>query len=427
MIKEHPIARIMIKHKKTLLVIVGNLIAILILFGEAKAQNAEGYIYGRVTTFDNVYQGQIRWGDEEAFWTDHFNASKIKNEYYEEIAEREREEKDEDFDWSNFNWNLNSIWEDKLRNLTSHQFICQFGDIDALTDLGKSRLTLQMKNGLEIRLNGSGTNDVGTTLKVNDEEIGNISVRWDRIEKIDFLPTPKKIKIAGGAPIYGTVETYRKGTFTGFIQWDHDERLGGDKLDGDNRDGDVSIAFEEISFIEKRGNGCEVILNSGREFYLTNSNDVDNSNRGIIMTVPGIGKVDIPWKYFISAKFEKAPDSGPSFGDFLAPRGIRGKVYTIEGESISGDIVYDLDESWELEIMDGNDDDVEYKIPFRHIKAVEPKNYAYSMITLRNGDKILLGGSRDVSDDNDGLLVFTKGKDEPTYIQWDKIVEIVFD
>ena len=427
--KVHGIVLLMQKHKRTILLIIGNLLAGFILLNESKAQDVEGYIYGRVTTLDQVYQGQLRWDDEEAFWNDHFNATKIKNEYYDEIAERNRarNEEEKDFDWDNFNWNLSSIWEDKLRELNTHQFVCQFGDIKALTDLRRDKLTLQMKNGLEIRLDGSGTNDVGSTIIVNDEEIGEISVRWDRITDIEFLPTPRKIRVTGGRPIYGTVETYRKGIFTGFIQWDHDERLDQEKLDGDNRDGDISIPFSEIASIEKYRDGSNVILKSGREFYLTNSNDVDNDNRGIIMTVPGVGKIDIPWKYFDRATLEPAPDSGPSYNEYPPPKGLSGTVYTIRDDKVSGDIVFDMDESWELEILDGDDDDVEYKIPFRNIKSIEPKNYAYSMVTLKNGDKILLGGTQDVSDKNDGLLVFVRNNDDPAFIEWEEIVEIIFD
>jgi hypothetical protein len=77
----------MIASKKLLWVILGHVIAFLILMTEVKAQSvtADGYIYGKVTTFDNQYEGLIRWDDEEIFWFDHFNASKTKNEYYEKI------------------------------------------------------------------------------------------------------------------------------------------------------------------------------------------------------------------------------------------------------------------------------------------------------------------------------------------------------
>ena len=43
----------------------------------ATAQNDQVFIYGKLTTIDGeTYQGQIRWGKEEAYWTDLFNGTK---------------------------------------------------------------------------------------------------------------------------------------------------------------------------------------------------------------------------------------------------------------------------------------------------------------------------------------------------------------
>ena len=42
----------------------------------AWAEGDQGYIYGKITMDNgNVYQGVIRWGDEEAFWDDMFNST----------------------------------------------------------------------------------------------------------------------------------------------------------------------------------------------------------------------------------------------------------------------------------------------------------------------------------------------------------------
>ena len=81
-----------------------------------------------------------------------------------------------------------------------------------------------------------------------------------------------------GEPLYGKVET-RGGTFEGFIQWDHDECLSTDELDGESEDGDVEIPFGRIRSIEKYRRGSLVVLETGRELYLTGSNDVDNDNQ----------------------------------------------------------------------------------------------------------------------------------------------------
>ena len=54
-----------------------------------------------------------------------------------------------------------------------------------------------------------------------------------------------------------------------------------------------------------------------------------------------------------------------------------------------------------------------------------PKNYKYSNIELKNGENILIGEMQDVSDRNDGVLVF-ENKEDPVYFPWDKIEEIIF-
>jgi hypothetical protein len=417
-----PVLKLVMKYRKQMLILFGNLVALLILI-DANAQDTRGYIYGKVTTFSNEYQGQIRWGNEEAFWNDYFNANKIQDEYYESLEERYHKSKE--FDWSDFDWNLSKIWEDNLGYVT-HEFKCQFGDIKSLSDIGRDDFILTLKNGTEIHLR-DGSNDFGATIDITDDEIGNVSVSWNRIEKVEFMRTPRNLEVKGGRPIYGTIETVRKGSFRGFIQWDHDERLADDKLDGDTRGEDLSLPFKQIEYIEKEHNGSLVRLYSGRSFHLTNSNDVDNDNRGIIVSDPEIGKIDIPWKYFKNATFEKAPNSGPGYDDFEAPRGIRGTVYTVDDEEHSGAILYDLDEAWEIETLDGFDDAIKYLIAFRNIKTIIPKNYAYSIVELRNGERLLLGESVDVSDRNGGLLISKRNMDEPVYIEWDKIAEISFD
>lgn len=426
MSKGRPTENVMIGSKKIIWILIGQLVALFILMNEAKAQSPEnkGLIYGKIKTFDNTYEGLIRWEDEETFWFDHFNAAKVKNDYYEKIRDENRPTKSTD--WSDFNWDFGSIWEDKYSN-TIHQFTCQFGDMKQIKVIGREQILVVLKNDLEVRLSGQGYNDVGATLIVDDKDLGELKIRWERIDMIEFSEAPSNIRVKGRVPIYGKVETFRKGTFTGFIQWDNDERLAFEKLDGDDRNVDVSLAFDDIKYIEKEGNGCVVELKTGRDFYLTNSNDVDNDNRGVVMTIPDVGKVDIPWKYFRNATFIDPKDAGPGYDRYEKPEGLFGTVYTVEEERFAGKIIFDIDESWELEILEGMDDGVEYQIPFRNIKSIVPKNYNFSMLKLRNGDQILLGDSRDVSDDNDGLLVYASPNSKPAYISWSKIAEIVFD
>lgn len=400
-------------------IILGILTALLAFVVEAKAQSPEVFIYGKVHTGDQVYQGVLRWGNEEILWIDHFNAVKSKNDYYQRFDT----EKKDNSDWFSFDWRLSSIWENKS---TIFQFTCQFGDLKQLTVSRGEDVNLTFKNGVEIKVNGSGYNDIGSAIHVYDEELGTIDIRWERIKKIEFFQAPTSLKFRE-RPLYGKVETSRKGTFTGFIAWDKDERIGSDKLNGKSRDGSMDIPFSDISTIEKRYDGSQVALKSGQEYFLTGSNDVNSSNRGIVVYLDGVGAVEIPWREFKSITFIPAPQTLPSYKSFEAPKMLSGKVITYDDREVPGNLIYDVDETWNLEMLEGMDDELKYIIPMRNIKSIRPKNFNYSMVAVRNGDPLLIGGVRDVSADNAGVLVFTKNSKEPEHIAWRKISEIIFD
>ena len=411
------------RNKRTFQVILGIFVVIVILSQELRAQSMDGFIYGKVYTIDNTYQGFIRWGKEEAYWNDTFDAAKVSNEYYKKIPVQQKKD---DGSWWNYDWRLSSIWDNK-NSQTTHKFSCQFGDIAYIKPGRDNIVTLGFKNGMEMMVNGSGYNDIGSSIKIIDDEIGSLTVAWHRVRKVEFLPAQRGVTNGFGDPIYGTIETTRKGSFTGFVQWDHDERVGKDKLDGDTRGSDVSIAFSKIKNIEKKDRGSIVVLSSGREFYLTNSNDVNGGNRGIIVSTDGIGKIDIPWRIFKQADFTKTNNSGKSYNTYTGPKALTGTVYLYNDSEVKGRIVYDMNEAFDLEILKAKDDEIEYRIPFRNIKKIQPKNYDYSLVSLKNGESLLLGGMRDVSDSNSGLLVITNKSKEPTYIEWKKISEIIFD
>lgn len=419
----HKLVTLIEKNKRGLQLVIGILIVFFITMVETQAQNTEGFIYGKVYTRENTYQGQLRWGKEEAFWNDHFNSAKVSNRNRQY---RPRKKDEDDGSWSNFDWSFSSIWENK--STTSHQFVTQFGDIAAIENVSDSRALIILKNGEEVEVSSQGYNDLSSSIRILDDELGELTVKWSRVDKIEFMPTPKNLRPSFGQALYGTVNIFRKGDLTGYIQWDHDERISTDKLDGDTRDGDVSISFGKIRKIESGRGGSDVELLDGRNFYLTNSNDVNSSNRGIIVTVDGVGKIDIPWKVFNTVTFDPTvKTSGKPYSSYNPPKPLVGTVYTYNDDEIRGRIVFDLDEAMDIEFLEGKDDEIEYRIPFRNIKSIKPKNYNYSQLKLRNGDTLLLGDARDVSDNNDGLLVFRKGSRDPEYISWKKINEIVFD
>jgi len=238
----------LIQRRRLCYLAAGVLLGIYMFFlaSVAKAQD-QGLIYGEVETIDGkTYKGQIRWGREETFWDDIFNSTKGKNpnlkflerDDYDHVRNYRRE--------SDSKWDFWSMWEDSYSGYT-HSFALRFGDIDQIKITGRDDVELTFKNGMEMKFEG-GSNDIGARINILDEEIGQIKIRWDRLEQVNFMDTPKRLPNKFGEPLYGTVET-RIGDFTGLIQWDHEECLSIDKLDGDTDDGDVSIPMGNIASI----------------------------------------------------------------------------------------------------------------------------------------------------------------------------------
>lgn len=386
---------------------------------QARAQGYEGMIYGKVYTERNTYTGLIRWDKEEVLWTDLFNASKTVDHYKKLVPESETKSDS----WSGYDWTFSSIWRDKS---PTHQFSCQFGDIATLKVLSGQRARLSFKNGGEITVSGEGYNDIGGPIQVLDAELGIVSIEWSKIDRIEFMSTPNRLKTVFGSPLYGTVEGMRRERFTGYIVWDNDERLSTDALDGSSSEGKLSIRFSEIAAIEKQGKGSLVTLRSGREVMLTGSNDVNSENRGVFVASPGVGVIKLTWSAFRKVTFAK-PEKPATYQQFKTPSILSGTVFPLDGKAASGKIIFDIDEALDLEMVEGRENDIEYMVPLRNIKKITPKNFDYSMIELRSGSTLLLGGLRDVSSKNGGLLVFERGKKEPTYIAWKNLDEIIFD
>ncbi len=384
----------------------------------AQAQDPQGFIYGRVTTESgSTYEGRLRWGKEEAFWGDHFDSVKEERPYVDQAPEHRGREP-----FKIFGITIGMSWDDVS---DGRSLVARFGDLHKIELLGGDEAVLHMKNGSKVEIDG-GSNDLGGKIHVWDREIGEIDVRWNRIEEIEFLPTPADLEVAEQR-LYGTVET-RAGDFTGFIQWDKDECLSSDKLDGESADGEMSIEMGKIRIIERHTrNSSKVILASGRELILDDTNDVDSGNRGIFVEDPRYGRVLVDWDAFERIELKQPDSSGPSYAEFTPARQLSGKVTDEDGEVHRGRIVYDLDEAETWEILGGDRRDVHYFIPFQLIAAVIPESRDSSRIVLKNGEELELEDSADVGDDHDGVLVLGGEEVEPVYLAWDEVRRIDFD
>lgn len=390
----------------------------------------EGFIYGKVYMRDDrVYEGPIRWGKEEAYWIDIFNAGKEKNPNLRYLSDDERDDlKRRQYTQS---WDGGIItrwvgdWDYDDRNDFTHQFACQFGEIKSIVPQGRKYVDVVLQNGEKFSLLGEGYNDVGLEIRIMDSEMGQLEVEWSRIEKVEFIKTPKKIENKFGNPLYGTVEAYGR-KFSGYIQWDHDERISTDKLDGDSEDGDLSIEFGKIKSIERRGGRSYVILKSGRELRMDGSNDVSSGHRGVIVMGKDFVAIDIPWDEFDKVSFSDAPGGMPSYEDFNNQKALTGTVTTQDGKTLAGKIVFDLDEEYGFELLQGKSGDYEFITPFSKIKRMEVTSAYRCSIELTNGEKISLDDAQDVNERNQGVLVFASANADPRYIRWEDVKAIDF-
>ncbi len=386
------------------------------------AQPLNHYLFGVITTKDGLsYTGPIRWGNEEVMWTDLFNSTKSGNDYlpYFSRLDNNKVVVIEDARGGEL---LNIEVDQAFMQI--HTFECQFGDIRSLEVISDSRVDLQLKNNFIYHLK-NGSNDVGATLRIIDKKEGQVKLTWDDIKKVEFMDAPAELTERFGNPLTGTVYTML-GEFTGQIEWDQDERLASDVLNGYNDDEKMGVLLGTIHSIIKQREGSQVILVTGEEFMLTGSNDVNKENRGIVVTIEGIGRIKIPWDQFIKATFDwNTTHEGPTRCDFPEIESLRGIVFTRGGQTLSGGIVYDLDEAFDAEFLQGKTGNIEYQIPFRNISSIMPLDDLSAQISLKSGEKLILGNMQDVSRANDGILII--GDDASLVkISWDEVLEVRF-
>jgi len=357
----------------------------------------------------------MRWGKEEVAWHDVFNSSKRKNKYKKPSKSKSL--------FNEIDWNIGSLWSNNYGGST-RIFACLFGDIDRLELGSGQRVDVYFKNGEKVEVEG-GSNDIGERIILNDAELGTIKLDWRNIDVIQFHSPPRGVVPNYDLALYGILET-RKGTeLKGYIKWDLDERLTSDILDGDNCCYKDEVPFAKIIKIENNGKSSFVTLQNDETIEMSGTNDVNTGNRGIGIYVEGVGNIEVPWKEFKQVEFENRTIGGPAYDHFRIGEGLEATVITYDDDEYEGFIVFDMDEMYGAEILDGFDGKIEYQIPFRNIKQITPKNDDYSIIKLRNGDEILLGDTQDVSENNDGIIVLERNK-ENTYIEWDEISSITF-
>lgn len=379
------------------------------------AADAKGFLYGTVVTKGGTsYEGRLRWGNEEAFWTDHFNATKDERPLVREIPREHRSTSEQ---VKVFGVPVGLRWSDVDR-----QLVVRFGDLKSIVVSGAHGGTLVTKDGEEVPF-ADGSNDVGARITVWDASLGEVQVPWEKLRRVDFKAAPADLP---GLParLSGTVKT-EAGTFRGTLQWDKEECLSTDVLDGSSDDGRMKVEMGKVRAIEREGRrASRVFLKDGRDVVLRGTNDVNDENRGLFVDDPRFGRVLVPWSAFVRVDFEDA-GSGPGYHEFPPLGPLHGTVKTRDGKVYRGRIVYDVDEGRGWETLDGDQDGISYAIPFAQVASVVPSGRLRARVQLRGAkEELVLEESGDVTERNAG--VFVLDGDRKTYVPWDEVSRIDF-
>jgi len=393
----------------------------------AQAKDNAGFLYGTVITESGTeYRGFMRWGKQESFWDDLFHSLKEDLPYVDEVEDLGLMDEDAQRGRGGrirvFNVRIN--WEDDGWG-ASRVFVARFGDIERLEITGDEDARVILRNGEEFDVSGY-SDDVGNTIRMRDDSLGEIDLKWDRIEEIRFEAAPRGAD-PGTQRLYGTVQS-EAGDFTGYVMWDKEECTTEDLLDGESEDGDLSIEFGRIQAIERRGRSSSIVeLRDGRRLRLRGSNDVDDDNRGIMIEDARFGKVTVEWDAFDRLELTDPNGSGRGYDEYPVPKPLYGTVTDRDGEEHSGRIVFDLDEAGTWEMLNGNVRDVAFDIPFEKVQSIEPIDDDASRVVLTSGEELELEDSQDISERNDGILLYRgDDRDDAMYLSWEEVVRIDF-
>ncbi|MBE0641557.1 MAG: hypothetical protein IH599_05935, partial [Bacteroidales bacterium] len=130
-----------------------------LLLVQVNAQDHSGtYIFGTLTTVaGDQWEGMIRWGKEEVFWTDLLNATKRSNPYYQHLSQEDRKyiESGESYWLTEI---INEAIEIDAQGL--HSFSAPFGAVEWIKAAGGIAMEVKMRSG-DTWMFRSGSNDLG--------------------------------------------------------------------------------------------------------------------------------------------------------------------------------------------------------------------------------------------------------------------------
>ena len=391
---------------------------------------AVGFLHGQVITDDGTsYEGRLRFGgNEEALWSNYFNGAKVKNPWAEYVAEDELPTDHRAVSFLGFELGGREVARDLRR-----PFMVRFGDIVRIEARGRE-LSVTLKSGTVVELDRFGADDFADGLTLWDGLGQSVRLGEWGVRSIDFTPAGSP-SAPGPMPLHGTVRT-SQGEFTGLIQWDREEALTSDVLTGRAGVVEVEVPFERIESISRTVEGAVVVTHEGETLELSGTRKVGDGHRGVYVDDVRYGRILVAWRAFERVDFTRAPHPPHDYDHYAPGAPLQGTVVTQSGETVSGRLVFDLDESETTETLDAPWGDVDFVVPFDMIASVEAggavrsadaANVTPYFVALTNGEVLQLEPAGDLAPTNAGLLVFEPGAVDPDYVPWSEVRRIEFE
>lgn len=377
--------------------------------GKAQYTGAPYRLYGEISTVENqTYRGFITWGKVKNYWIDFFEATKPQNPYS-----------------SYFEGNDILFFQTNGQSSTkppTHIFCCRFGNIQSIRPTAEKEIMLELKNGRKYTLIKGNSPDINTDIQILTST-ENIIVKWDHISEIHFMAADNNALPQECYPVAGIVKS-SQGLYKGLIYWNSNKKQDPDK----NKD--ISIFLNKMQKVTRKKGTTE---NHSLEYFakkeypkisFANSNFLP-SLENVTINMPNIGSVTVPFIQFDELTVIPISELNLlSYTDFTPSLLLSGEVISRSGDHIIGQLAYDLDENLNIEVLDGKNDNIYYKIPFQYIFSIEPKNYKYSFITLKNGHQLSLGDAPDVNRENSGIII-SGDYEIPFYIPWNEVKKVI--
>ncbi len=383
---------------------------------------AAASVYGEITLRNGTtMNGALRWGEQESLWFHHFNGDRATPFDLESLPEEINSTLSDKLPGRQFQLGGHTVELRKFMGrqpLTPQPFAVEFGAIDRL-EVNGQRVTIVLRDGATIDADG-GSNDIGADIEVMDSNGGTTEIDWDDIEQVQFRQAPAEHPLFL-PPLYAHVRTINDQRLSGTILWDVDEAYPNEILDAEEDGREIEIPFSEITALARDGDSTRVTTRNGQTQLLTGTNDVNNGNRGLMVTSEQ-GEIVMAWRLFDSLSLVELPIAQLPDRSAWANIGLlRGEVVDSDGNRQSGKLVLDLHQHHQAEHIEGDSNDMEWAIGLRHVASISPDAEAPHrlLVTTVDGKRVQMASTQQLPRHSLGWLV----GDAPRLLPWEDFTQ----